>query len=79
LFKVEHDANCTLPSSAKVKNSRFEVYITLKVQVEVFSVVTLCSFAVRYQCFGESCCLHLQGEVNGAGKEGTDIGKEYKR
>jgi hypothetical protein len=31
-------------------------------------VVMLCSVAVGYQCFGGPCCLHLQGEVHGAGK-----------
>jgi len=37
-------------------------------QVKVFWVVTLCGVAIRQQCFRGSCCLHLQGEVHGAGK-----------
>jgi len=31
------------------------------IQVEVFWVVMPCS-DVGYECFGETCCLHLQGE-----------------
>jgi len=30
-------------------------------KVEVFWIVMLLSVAVRYQCFGGSCCIHLQG------------------
>jgi len=32
-------------------------------QVQVFWVVTQCSVTVRYQRFGELCCLHLQCEA----------------
>jgi hypothetical protein len=35
----------------------------MKIQVEVFWVVTPCSDVVEYQRFGEPCYLHLQGEV----------------
>jgi hypothetical protein len=42
--------------------------MALKIHVEVFWVVMLCSVVVGYQHFGEPCFLHLQGEVNGAGK-----------
>jgi len=35
--------------------------MVVKIQVEVFWIVTLCSVAVGYQHFGGSCCLHLQG------------------
>jgi hypothetical protein len=35
-------------------------------QVEVFWVVTLYCIAVRYQHFGGSCCLQLQGDMTGA-------------
>jgi hypothetical protein len=35
----------------------------VKIQVEVFWVVTPCSVVVGYQCFGEPFCLHVQGEV----------------
>jgi len=34
----------------------------VKIQAEVFWVVTLCSIAAGY-CFEGLCCLHLQGEV----------------
>jgi hypothetical protein len=33
---------------------------------------------VLRQRFGGSCCIHLQGEVNGSGKGDTDIGMWYK-
>jgi hypothetical protein len=32
----------------------------------VFWVLILCRDVVGYQHFGGPCCLHLQGEVNGA-------------
>jgi hypothetical protein len=34
----------------------------VKIQVEVFWVVTPCSVVVGYQHFGGPCCLHLQEE-----------------
>jgi hypothetical protein len=43
---------------------RFEVFIAVKIQVEVFWVVMVCSVRVGYQCFGGPCCLHLHGEVS---------------
>jgi hypothetical protein len=58
---------------------RFEVFMVVKIQVEVSWVVTACSVAVGYQCFRGPCYLHLQDEVNGAGEKGIDIGLEYKR
>jgi hypothetical protein len=36
--------------------------MAVKVQVEVFCVVTLCSVVVGYKSFGGPCCLHLQSE-----------------
>jgi len=30
------------------------------IQVDVFWVVTPCSVVVGHQCFGRTCCLHLQ-------------------
>jgi hypothetical protein len=47
---------------------RYEVLIALKIQTEVFCVVILCSVAEEYKDTGGHCSLHLQGEVNGAGK-----------
>jgi hypothetical protein len=40
--------------------------------------MTLHADVVGYQCFRGPCCLHLQHEVNGAGKGGIYIGREYK-
>jgi len=36
----------------------------VKIQVEVFWVVTPCSVVVGYQRFGEPCCLHLHCMVS---------------
>jgi len=41
----------------------FEVFTAVKIQVEVFWVVTSCSVVVGYQRFGEPCCLHLEDKV----------------
>jgi len=49
-------------------NQNSERFEYLKIQVAVLCVVTLCSDAVGYQCFGEHCCLRLQDEVSGAWK-----------
>jgi hypothetical protein len=46
---------------------------------KVFQVLMLCNTAVQYQCFGGPYCLHLQAEVNDAGKRGIAIGIENKR
>jgi len=34
--------------------------MAVEIEVQVFWIVTLCSVAVGYQYFGQSCCLHLQ-------------------
>jgi hypothetical protein len=47
----------------RVSLSRFEAFTTVKFQVEIFWVLTPCSFVVRYKSFGGPFCLHLQGEV----------------
>jgi len=36
----------------------------------VFWIVISCSVVAGYQRFGDSCCLHLPGEVAVAGKKG---------
>jgi hypothetical protein len=41
--------------------------MAMKIQVEIFCVVTLFSVAIGYQCFGGPCCLHFQGKVHDAG------------
>jgi hypothetical protein len=43
--------------------AKFEAFTAVKIQVDVFWVVTSCSDVVGYQCFGTLCCLCLQGEV----------------
>jgi hypothetical protein len=41
--------------------------VAVKIQVEVFWVVTPCSAVVGYQFFGGPCCLHIQCEVKWIG------------
>jgi hypothetical protein len=41
---------------------RFAVSTAVKIQVEVFWVMTLCSVVVGYQRFGGPNCFHLQGK-----------------
>jgi hypothetical protein len=38
---------------------RFEVFTAVKIQSDVFWVVTLCGVAVGYKRFGGPSCLHL--------------------
>jgi len=42
-----------------MKYERCEVFIAVKIQVEVFWVVSPLSCGVGYQHFGRPCCLHL--------------------
>jgi hypothetical protein len=42
--------------------ARFEVFTAVKIQVYIFWVVTPCSAAVGYECFGGLYCLHVQGD-----------------
>jgi len=35
--------------------------MAIKIQVVVLWIMTSCSIALGYQCFGGPCCLHLQG------------------
>jgi len=44
----------------------------LKIQVEVFQVVTLYSAAVGYKSFRGPCCLHLHGENEDEGDNGSN-------
>jgi hypothetical protein len=39
----------------------------------VFWVMIPCSDVVEHQCFRRSCCLHLQGKLNGTGKGAIHI------
>jgi hypothetical protein len=47
-------------------------------QVKVFWVVTQCGVVIGYHRFRGPCCPHLQGEVPGVGKSGTDIRPDWK-
>jgi hypothetical protein len=46
----------------------FEVFIVVMIQVDIFRVLMPCNVAVRDQCFGGPCCLHLQYEFHGTRK-----------
>jgi hypothetical protein len=37
----------------------YEVFMVVKIQVQFFWIVTMCSVAVGYKCFRSPCCLHL--------------------
>jgi hypothetical protein len=45
---------------------RFEVFMAVKVQVEVFLVVMLCSVVVGHQCFRGPCCIHFTLKMEAA-------------
>jgi len=45
---------------------RFKVFITIKIQIVVFCILTLCSNVAGYQLFWGPCCLHLQCEDGGS-------------
>jgi hypothetical protein len=47
---------------------RFEVLRSVKMTMLFFWVVTPCRLVDRYQRFGETYCLHLQGGSGDAGK-----------
>jgi hypothetical protein len=47
--------------------------MVVKIQVEMFWAVTLCNVVVGCPHFGERCCLHLQGEVNGVGEKSVCV------
>jgi hypothetical protein len=42
-------------------DAKSEVFMVVKIHIEVLWVVTLCSAVVGYQNFGGLCHLHLQG------------------
>jgi hypothetical protein len=42
--------------------------VVMKIQVKVFWMVMLCNVAIGYQHFEGPYCIHLHGEVCGAGK-----------
>jgi hypothetical protein len=49
------------------------------IDITVFQVVMPSNDMIGYRCFGEPCCLHLQGGVNGYGQGDTKIGRKYTR
>jgi hypothetical protein len=53
-----HTNILTQPDDKAFYATRF-VFTAVKIQVEVFWVVTPCSVVVGYQCFRGPCCLHL--------------------
>jgi len=56
----------------------FEAFMTVMFQFKVCWVVMPCGVVVGYQCFRGQCCLHLQGEVNKMGENGTDVGPDWR-
>jgi hypothetical protein len=48
------------------KDERFEVFMAMNIQIEVFWVVTPYSVVVGYQCLGGPRSLHIQCEVEAA-------------
>jgi hypothetical protein len=46
--------------------ARFEVFTAVKVQVEVFWVVTPYSVVIGYHRFRGQCCLHIHPEDGGS-------------
>jgi len=56
-----------------------EVFTALKIQVNVFCVVTQCSVAVEYQRFGGSCVLRLQGYTSNFARVKLSFGSTYTR
>jgi len=61
---LKNELQILLPS---LQSTRFEVFTAVKIQVEVFWVVTPCSVAVGHQRFGGGglCSLHLYREAGG--------------
>jgi hypothetical protein len=42
-------------------NMRFKVLVAVSVNIKAFLDEMPCSLGYRYQFFGGTCCLHLQG------------------
>jgi hypothetical protein len=43
--------------TSTLRGKSFEVFTAVKIQVEVFWVVTQCNVVLGYQSFGSPCCL----------------------
>jgi hypothetical protein len=44
-------------------------------KITVFCDVTLCTLVDSYECFGEPCCLHLQGRRRNSGDGGSNFSR----
>jgi hypothetical protein len=44
---------------------RFEGFMAVKIWIVVVLIVMLCNLLGGNQCFGGTCCLHLQVEEDG--------------
>jgi hypothetical protein len=62
-IQVWIDTTLTTQNFITKETVRFEGFMVVKIQVEVFWVMMLRGVMVGYQHFRGSCCLHLQGEV----------------
>jgi len=49
----------------KLGVARFEAFMVVKIQVEVFWVGTRYSVVVGYHCFRGPCCVHLHPKNGG--------------
>jgi hypothetical protein len=58
-------------------DKRCEVFIAVKIQVDVFWIVTPCGAGEVYLCLERSCYLHLQGEDSSRGLIGCDLEDWY--
>jgi hypothetical protein len=65
MFRISGDANVHSQTYMKTqgKDGRYDVFTAVKIQVEVFWVVTPCCVVIAYQRFGGPCCLQLQGDA----------------
>jgi hypothetical protein len=55
-----------LKVTVRVVDARFEVFMAVEIQVEVFWLLTSRSVVAGYQRFGEPCCLCLYIEDGGS-------------
>jgi hypothetical protein len=52
---------CGTWRNGRIALGRYEVLTAVRISMLVFWVITPCALVARYQHFGETCCLHLQG------------------
>jgi hypothetical protein len=63
---VQTGQGCSHTSEAVAEYASYEIFMAVKIQVEVSWAVMLCSAAVGYQCFGGHCCLCFHPEDGGS-------------